>query len=284
MKTNLIYDVGMHNGDDTAYYLHRGYEVVAVEADPDLAEEGRHRFAQEIAEGRLKIENCAIAEQEGEADFFICESKRIWNSFDKDSASREGRSCQAVKVRTRPLRHLLLEHGVPFYLKLDIEGFDQLAASDISIEDAPAYISMEVGSVDDFYLLRAKGYQEFKCIQQGCFQQVTSPRLSLASAMRAKVVQIKSSPFANRIRTAYQKWRRPSAAVASQTDWRFDPGSSGPFGEETPGPWMTFEEALHAWLSVQIGHQLGYRVHPPGISQWFDLHARRHQIDRKTEP
>lgn len=30
----LVIDVGMHNGDDTAYYLHRGYRVVAIEANP----------------------------------------------------------------------------------------------------------------------------------------------------------------------------------------------------------------------------------------------------------
>ena len=29
---DLIYDVGMNNGDDTAYYLHKGFRVVAVEA------------------------------------------------------------------------------------------------------------------------------------------------------------------------------------------------------------------------------------------------------------
>ena len=36
MEKNLIYDVGMSNGDDTAYYLHRGFRVVAIEANPLL--------------------------------------------------------------------------------------------------------------------------------------------------------------------------------------------------------------------------------------------------------
>jgi hypothetical protein len=30
----LIYDVGMNNGDDTAYYLRRGFRVVAIEPNP----------------------------------------------------------------------------------------------------------------------------------------------------------------------------------------------------------------------------------------------------------
>ena len=30
---DLIYDVGMHRGEDTAFYLRKGFRVVAVEAD-----------------------------------------------------------------------------------------------------------------------------------------------------------------------------------------------------------------------------------------------------------
>ncbi len=32
----LIYDVGMHNGADTDYYLKKGAKVVSIEADPQL--------------------------------------------------------------------------------------------------------------------------------------------------------------------------------------------------------------------------------------------------------
>ena len=38
MNRELIYDVGMNTGDDTAYYLNRGYRVVAIEANPDLVD------------------------------------------------------------------------------------------------------------------------------------------------------------------------------------------------------------------------------------------------------
>jgi len=33
---NLVYDVGMHTGQDTAYYLFKGYDVVAIEANPPV--------------------------------------------------------------------------------------------------------------------------------------------------------------------------------------------------------------------------------------------------------
>src|SRR4051812_12299597 len=41
---NLIIDVGMHDGGDTAFYLAKGFDVVAVEADPGLAQAGAERF------------------------------------------------------------------------------------------------------------------------------------------------------------------------------------------------------------------------------------------------
>ena len=44
----LIYDVGMHNGDDTAYSLHKGFHVVAIEANPTLAQAGEKCFADAV--------------------------------------------------------------------------------------------------------------------------------------------------------------------------------------------------------------------------------------------
>lgn len=34
---DLIFDIGANNGDDTAFYLKKGFRVVAIEADPALA-------------------------------------------------------------------------------------------------------------------------------------------------------------------------------------------------------------------------------------------------------
>lgn len=274
MKPDLIFDIGMHNGDDTAYYLHRGFKVVAVEADPDLASAGRERFATAIAAGRLVIVNAAIAEQTGEAEFWICEQLRVWNSFDRSIASRNGLPCHAVKVKTLPLRDLLAEHGVPYYLKVDIEGHDHIAIADVSPQNAPEFISMELNSVDDFWLLRSKGYQRFKCIQQGCFRQVLSPRLSFKSAFDAALIRLKSTPLANSLRARYRALHPTPPALVKPGEWSFAPGSSGPFGDGTPGEWMSFENVLHSWLSQQIGHEFGYQVSPPGLSIWFDLHAR----------
>jgi SAM-dependent methyltransferase len=51
----LIYDVGLFDGGDTAYYLFRGYNVVAIDANPVMVERARLRFAQEIRDKRLTL-------------------------------------------------------------------------------------------------------------------------------------------------------------------------------------------------------------------------------------
>jgi len=38
MNKNLIIDVGVHQGEDTEYYLKKGFCVVGIEADPQLYE------------------------------------------------------------------------------------------------------------------------------------------------------------------------------------------------------------------------------------------------------
>ena len=84
---DVIYDVGMNNGDDTAYYLSLGFRTVAIEANPELVKYAKARFAHEIASGRLIILNIGIADREGELPFWICETNSRWSSFDRTYAS-----------------------------------------------------------------------------------------------------------------------------------------------------------------------------------------------------
>ena len=69
MNPKLIYDVGMHNGDDTAYYLWRGFRVVAIEPNPGLVATAAERFRREIEAGELKVLNVAVAAEDGELPF-----------------------------------------------------------------------------------------------------------------------------------------------------------------------------------------------------------------------
>ncbi len=61
-KKNLIYDVGLHKGEDTDFYLKKGFDVVAFEANPDLVKHCKERFINEIQTGQLVIVEGAIVD------------------------------------------------------------------------------------------------------------------------------------------------------------------------------------------------------------------------------
>ena len=62
---DLVYDVGMHRGEDTAYYLAKGYRVVAIEANPELVGECRERFSDAIASGKLTMPRACTGRPHG---------------------------------------------------------------------------------------------------------------------------------------------------------------------------------------------------------------------------
>ena len=137
MIKSLIYDVGMSNGDDTAYYLASGFKVVAIEADPLLVEQTSRRFEKEIAIGDLIMLNVGVSDRDGSFPFRICESNPEWSSFDLAASEDKGVDFRQVMVSCRSFRSILEEFGTPFYLKLDIEGNEIYCLRDLIASDLP---------------------------------------------------------------------------------------------------------------------------------------------------
>lgn len=264
MNQNLVYDVGFHNGDDTAFYLHRGFQVVAVEANPLLAAAGQQRFSDAIDRGQLNLLNVGIAAQTGAADFWVHEGHSEWSSFIKDFGCRGGGPCYAVSVQCLPLRDIFEQYGVPFYLKIDIEGHDEFCVADLDPENAPNYVSVEFGPIENIDRLAAAGYDSFKIVNQ---KNHNDPATQSYDFDR----------FHKRIGRGIQKLLRGRRKMGRQPNgsWRFPAGSSGPFGEETIGllknnAWLSKEEAR----SIMQRNNSGECPLPRG---WFDLHARRRE-------
>jgi hypothetical protein len=64
----------MNNGDHIAYYLARGVQVVAIEANPVLVEHASLRCKREIAAADLLILNFGFSDREGMFPFAICDT------------------------------------------------------------------------------------------------------------------------------------------------------------------------------------------------------------------
>jgi FkbM family methyltransferase len=90
MTNELVFNIGMHDGSDTTYYLAAGFRVLAVEADPSLVAQVSRRFPEEIQSGQLIILNVAMAAEEGESEFWINETQSTLNSFNRETTARRG--------------------------------------------------------------------------------------------------------------------------------------------------------------------------------------------------
>jgi FkbM family methyltransferase len=230
MQSNLIIDVGMHTGKDTEFYLQKGFCVIGIEANPLLAENVKERLHLAIDEERLTVLNVAIASYEGIIDLYVNTQKDDWSTIDPSFVRRNlvrGTQHNLIRVPCMRMESVLQDYGVPYYLKIDIEGADYLCLASLNtLVDRPKYISVEL-ELDDYARaftqlsqLWMLGYRKFKIVNQALNLNVRCP----------------NPPREGRY-----------------VDMRFDGQMSGPFGDEAPGTWETIDQILERYRRLHRG-------------------------------
>lgn len=235
----LIMDVGMNNARDSEFYLRKGFRVVAIEANPRLAEAGRQKLAPYIQTGQLIIEQVGLGEAEGSFTFYANLDNDHWSSFKREWGTRNGTRYEEINVKCHTPHWLFAKHGIPYYLKIDIEGHDLMvlrALKDFPVR--PQYVSVEEGGVEFYAELWNVGCRYFKLVDQAGFASVKMP----------------NPPLEGRYVDAY-----------------FDGETSGPFGDEAPGLWEKFGPAVERFVATVRSPSKGY-VGPK--NSWFDIHGR----------
>lgn len=251
-RDDLIIDVGAHNGDDTAHYVAEGFRVVAIEANPALAAGLRHRFAPEIAVGRVTVLEVAIGAEAGTGTLWVGEAGSQFGAMDRGVAALHG-PVSPVPVAVVAFGSVLAEHGVPHYLKIDIERADIHCLRALAPPHLPRYVSVEANGLEELTVLRDLGYTAFKVLDQSA---LLWPRSFPNATVRGRL--------------AHRAWDLARRVGRRAVRQRYAPGSSGPFGERTPGPWRTYDAVARDWLSHTRGEREG-TLNPRG---WFDFHAR----------
>lgn len=284
MIADLIYDVGMNNGDDTAYYLSRGFRVVAIEANPVLVEQVSKRFDREIAAGKLTILEVGVADTEGTLPFWICDGKSEWSSFDRAIASRDDMAHHQISIPCRRFASVLAEFGTPYYLKLDIEEAEMSCLRDLGT-DLPKYVSFERSAPprESLTLMRDLGYTGFKLISQRNFLPVEYPpcREQRTCERAQRLLEIRN-PLVRLVRKAVKQRLLSQANLnrfRHQNGWTFPIGCSGPFGDDLLGRWQSFDEMLATVARADAAKAAGessifWDEQSHGI--WSDFHVRRH--------
>jgi FkbM family methyltransferase len=268
----LVFDVGMHKGEDAEFYLNRGFRVIGVEPNPELVQYLRSRFAVQLKNGQLQLVDKAIAEHPSKVTFAVDSALSVWGSISPTFIERNrrlGNHATLVEVDAVPLDDLIVSYGVPYYLKVDIEGMDMecvralhrfaVRPHFISLESAvTSSIADSVACFDELAHLWALGYRHFKYVDQSTLHRLNGRLMD-------------------------------QEGETLRYEYRQD--SSGPFGEESPGRWLSIDEALrrmktlmvyqntlglggryHHTLASRIGRRLYRAVN--GSHSWYDLHAR----------
>lgn len=254
LNEKLIFDIGMHKGEDTSYYLKNGYKVVAVEANPILVGECRVKFADAISSGDLIIVNAGISAGSGTMPFYVNLHSSEWSSFDKEIGTRNNTKFEVIEVTCVKAASLFEQYGLPYYVKVDIEGYDYLVLDDIPESGIkPKYVSCEATDVSWLDTLKKKGYTKFKLINQG-------------NGFKPFNLENEKSPI-------YILYRRFKHAIKHRLrnviTEKYVGGSSGPFGDNSKGAWKSYEDIRNSY----VDYYQGDLKTPLNQISWLDFHA-----------
>ncbi len=142
----LCFDIGAHVGNRSLTFQRLGCRVVAVEPQPDFARFLRHLFKHRPG---IVLEEVAIAAMPGEVELYVSAATPTVTTasrsfIDGVAAIPSFRSVEwadSVRVPALTLDQLIARHGLPDFLKLDIEGLEEAALAGLS--RAPGLVSFE---------------------------------------------------------------------------------------------------------------------------------------------
>ena len=219
-----IYDIGSNNGDDIPYYLMKGDKVVAVEANPLLARQIEARFEKQIKSGALIVENCVVTiDEPGQVFFYLHKGEDFLSQLPEPDPENMV-NFEKVELPAKNIIDMIRKHGPPYYIKIDVEHYDQKLLKCLFINDIrPPYLSCESHHIDVFCLLVALGnYDAFKLVEGWSVDK----------------------KFAN------HEVRGPDNEIVN---YSFPYHSAGPMGNDIAGKWMN-KDNFFAFLShVKLG-------------------------------
>lgn len=220
----IIYDFGANNGDDIPYYLKKADLVVAIEANPALAKGIEERFSAAIKQGRLRVENCAVVAggDASEVSFYLHKRHHVLGRVTQPDENVIG-DYERVTLPARSVMEIVSKHGAPYYIKIDIEGYDHILLKELLQNGIrPPYISAESTSIQVFALLLAMGeYKAFKLVEGA---------------------------------TVAKKYSNHWISVGDGRErYSFPPQSAGPFGEDVAGEWMNADDLFSVLATKKMG-------------------------------
>ena len=174
---DLVFDVGSHVGDRIAAFRRLGARVVACEPNPPLVKTLRLIYGRDR---KVTIEPVAVGAAVGEIDMSINVDNPTVSTASRDfvEASHgapgwEGQVWgKTIKVSVTTLDALIARHGVPAFIKIDVEGYEAEALAGLT-QPVPA-LSFEFTTIQRdvaHYLLGALRRARLRALQCGAWRE-----------------------------------------------------------------------------------------------------------------
>jgi FkbM family methyltransferase len=175
---DVVFDVGANLGTRSEVFLDLGARVVAVEPQAPLAAQLRDRWA---AESRFRLVEGGLGAAEGTAELFLSDAHPITSMSREfiEATTASGRFAaqrwdDVAVVDITTLDRLIDAHGVPAFVKIDVEGFEH---------EVLCGLSRPVGAASIEFASETVATSTARCIERFAELGMTEFNLSLGESM-----------------------------------------------------------------------------------------------------
>jgi FkbM family methyltransferase len=160
----MIFDIGANSGSYSKEYTKNGFKVIAVEPQKQLC----NRITEEQPD--TIVINALVGRSPEPLDFFICNADTLSTSsidwMTKGRFANQYSWQYAGKIPCISLDQLIQKYGIPFYIKIDVEGSEVDVLSSLT-KKADCLLSFEwveefkQNAMDAIDYLKSIGYTQF---------------------------------------------------------------------------------------------------------------------------